>query len=204
MQRITKAPEVRRQELLDAAVTLFLRKGYERTSIRDILTVVKGQPGMFYYYFASKAEVFRAAMDGYVERYVQEVTAIMEDEGRAVSERLHAALSLAVRMLARFNVATDQGAVLESTGLLTENCLHFLERMVEPAAQMILELKPETQEQEARTVARFFLYGMFGLMHDDARGGGEGDLFTVVEEAYPLAARLLGVPVQVLKGDNHA
>lgn len=36
MQRITKAPEVRRQEILDTAIRLFYENGYEKTSITDI------------------------------------------------------------------------------------------------------------------------------------------------------------------------
>lgn len=192
MPRISKAPEVRRAELLDAAAELFLKKGYENTAVRDVLAVVGGQPGMLYYYFPSKAELFRAAMDGYVEKYVTQVTAILEDKGHSPAERLRAALGLAARMLARFNVATDQGSVVESTGLLTANCLHFLDRLVEPAAELICGLKAGTELGEARVKARFFLYGMFGLMHDPGRGGGEGDLFTVAEEGYALAARLLG------------
>ena len=36
MKRISKAPEVRRQELLDTAMELFAQKGYEETSMGDI------------------------------------------------------------------------------------------------------------------------------------------------------------------------
>lgn len=201
--RISKAPEVRRRELLDVAARLFLEKGYEQTSVRDVLAVVGGQPGMLYHYFSSKTELFRAAMNDYVEVYVAGVTVIMEDKGSAATDRLQAAMGLAANMLARFNVATDQGVVVESVGLLTANCLHFLDRIVEPAAGLLREIRPETGWGEACTLARFFLYGMFGLMHDPARGGGEDDLHAVVEAAYPLAARLLGVPVEQLKGEGH-
>lgn len=203
MPRVSKAPEVRRQELLDAAAQLFLRKGYERTSVRDILAVVEGQPGMFYYYFSSKAELFCAAMNGYVEKYVAEVTAILEDKGAPPAQRLRAALGLAAHMLAHFNVATDRGAVVENVGLLTANCLRFLDRLVEPAAALICELTARTTLTEARVKARFFLYGMFGLMHDPGCDGGEDDLFAVVEEGYALAARLLGISTEQLKGEQH-
>ncbi len=35
--RTVKEPEIRRQELIETALKLFLKKGYEKTSVRDIL-----------------------------------------------------------------------------------------------------------------------------------------------------------------------
>ena len=52
--RISKDPEVRKKELIDIATKLFEERGYERVSVRDILSEVNGAPGMFYYYFKSK------------------------------------------------------------------------------------------------------------------------------------------------------
>ena len=49
--RISKDPEVRKKELIDIATKLFEERGYERVSVRDILSEVNGAPGMFYYYF---------------------------------------------------------------------------------------------------------------------------------------------------------
>ena len=34
--RVSKAPEIRRQELLDTAMAVFAEKGYETTTMRDI------------------------------------------------------------------------------------------------------------------------------------------------------------------------
>ena len=56
MKRNSKKPEVRKQELIEIAAKLFAEKGYEAVSVRDILDVVDGAPGMFYYYFKSKNE----------------------------------------------------------------------------------------------------------------------------------------------------
>ena len=38
--RITKEPEVRKQEILDTALRLFGEKGYEKTSIADIAKAI--------------------------------------------------------------------------------------------------------------------------------------------------------------------
>ena len=48
MQRITKAPEVRRQEILDTAIRLFYENGYEKTSITDIANAMHVAQGLCY------------------------------------------------------------------------------------------------------------------------------------------------------------
>ena len=44
--RITKEPEVRRQEILDAALQIFGEKGYEKTSIADIAKAIGVAQGL--------------------------------------------------------------------------------------------------------------------------------------------------------------
>jgi AcrR family transcriptional regulator len=80
MARITKDPEVRRNELMDAAELLFIEKGYEHTSASDIIRKVEVAQGTFYYYFKSKDEILTAVIDRYVERYVEFVKNIVDDE----------------------------------------------------------------------------------------------------------------------------
>ena len=54
---ISKEGDIRKQELLDTALQLFSEKGYEGTSINDIIKKVGVTKGAFYYYFSSKEEV---------------------------------------------------------------------------------------------------------------------------------------------------
>lgn len=57
---VKKAPEVWRKEILKAAQNLFISKGYEETSISDIMDMAGGAKGMFYRWFQSKEEVMHA------------------------------------------------------------------------------------------------------------------------------------------------
>ncbi len=79
MARITKDPEVRRNELMDAAEQLFAEKGYEHTSASDIIRKVGVAQGTFYYYFKSKDEILNAVIDRYIERYAEFVKSIADD-----------------------------------------------------------------------------------------------------------------------------
>jgi len=56
---VKKPPEQWRNEILSAAKNLFLSKGYEETSITDIMEVVGGAKGMFYRFFQSKEEIMQ-------------------------------------------------------------------------------------------------------------------------------------------------
>ncbi|MDH4140048.1 MAG: TetR/AcrR family transcriptional regulator [Coriobacteriia bacterium] len=67
-----KKPEVRRAELIAAAVDCFREKGVERTSVSDIVARAGVAQGTFYLYFKSKDEaiaaVVESALDGIIER----------------------------------------------------------------------------------------------------------------------------------------
>lgn len=57
---VKKKPEQWKTAILEAAQKLFLEKGYEETSISDIMEVAGGAKGMFYRFFQSKEEVMHA------------------------------------------------------------------------------------------------------------------------------------------------
>ena len=57
---VKKTPDEWRKEILNAAQKLFASKGYEETSISDIMEMVGGAKGMFYRCFQSKEEVMHA------------------------------------------------------------------------------------------------------------------------------------------------
>ena len=60
----TERTEIRKNEILDQAEKLFLEKGYEQTTINDILQVSGAAKGSLYYHYKSKADV----LDGIIKR----------------------------------------------------------------------------------------------------------------------------------------
>ena len=75
MTRITKAPEERRQEIIDTAMKVFYEKGYEKTAIADIAREMHVAQGLCYRYFSSKEELFDTALDQYAQRQVDRLLA---------------------------------------------------------------------------------------------------------------------------------
>lgn len=60
--RKNKYPEQTKENILVAATQLFMEKGYEQTSIQDILDVTKLSKEGLYHHFKSKDEILEAVM----------------------------------------------------------------------------------------------------------------------------------------------
>lgn len=94
-----------REHLLGVAVREFNRKGFARTSIRDIARAAGIQPGSVYYHFPSKDELFIAAHSAgmrEVTRLVEAATARSHDPW----ERLEIAVTVHIRHLISGNDLT--------------------------------------------------------------------------------------------------
>lgn len=61
-----------RRELSDAMIKLFLEKGYEGTSIRDITDAAGYSVGSFYRHWKGKNEAFMELWDEYVSSFIRE------------------------------------------------------------------------------------------------------------------------------------
>lgn len=86
--RISKEPEVRRQEILDTAMEVFMEKGYEAATMRDIAAAMQVVPGLCYRYFESKQVLY----DTVIQQYVSDITApmirILEEQEESIEEFL--------------------------------------------------------------------------------------------------------------------
>ena len=79
MVRTVKDPEERKQEILDTAMRLFMEKGFESVSMRDIAQEADIAAGLCYHYFDSKKKLFNAALDAYVDEITKEYIRILDD-----------------------------------------------------------------------------------------------------------------------------
>ncbi|MBP1046299.1 TetR/AcrR family transcriptional regulator [Enterococcus sp. BWM-S5] len=66
--RTVKEHDERKTEILDTAKRLFLSKGYDKTTINDILKEIGIAKGTFYHYFKSKEEVMEAVVMRVIEQ----------------------------------------------------------------------------------------------------------------------------------------
>lgn len=77
--RTIKAPALRRAELIDCAQRLFLAKGYERTTINDVIAATGLSKGAFYHHFRAKEDLLEAITARFAQQAVE--TAKAWDDG---------------------------------------------------------------------------------------------------------------------------
>jgi len=90
--KAVKEGEVRRREILVTARELFVTKGYEQTSVNDILKIVDIAKGTFYYYFTSKEEVLEAIILDIVEEGARKAEQIIKDKSIPLVNRIMMAI----------------------------------------------------------------------------------------------------------------
>jgi len=88
MPRSTKAASDRRLEFINAAEALFNEKGFENTSVEDIVQRVGVAKGLFYYYFKSQEELLGAIVDKILDEMEQIVLQATNKEGLTAMQRL--------------------------------------------------------------------------------------------------------------------
>ena len=86
--RTIKEPEIRKGEILDAAVELFDVKGYEATTVNDILEVVQIAKGTFYYHFKSKEDVLDGIVKRQIDAGLEKAQSIAADPRLGIEEKL--------------------------------------------------------------------------------------------------------------------
>lgn len=87
MVRVTKDPEERKSEIMDIAWKLFNERGYEQTSVNEIIENAGIAKGTFYYYFKSKEEILDAVIKKGIEEEARGLTRIVEETGLNAIEK---------------------------------------------------------------------------------------------------------------------
>jgi|HubBroStandDraft_4_1064222.scaffolds.fasta_scaffold27083_2 AcrR family transcriptional regulator len=74
----TKPPQERREEIMNAALRLFLKQGVAPTKIEDITAGADVAKGTFYLYFSSKDDVLGALAGRFAEELLRKITAAVQ------------------------------------------------------------------------------------------------------------------------------
>ena len=93
-RRVIKAPAVRRAELIDCAQRLFLEKGYERTTINDVIAATQLSKGAFYHHFRAKEELLEAIAERFAGQALASAAAAQSHAGVGALERLNLLLAV--------------------------------------------------------------------------------------------------------------
>ena len=89
--RQRKSPEVRRQEILDAAVSLGAERGLESVSIRDVAKRAAVAPGLIHHYFPSLDALLTESFGSWADAILRQ----LRQQSDGVSPRMALALAVA-------------------------------------------------------------------------------------------------------------
>jgi len=79
MARTIKKPKERRQEIITAAVELFRTKGYEKTTMQNVMDALGIAKGTIYHYFKSKEDLLEAVIEESVVEYLTGMQATLDE-----------------------------------------------------------------------------------------------------------------------------
>lgn len=98
-----------RDFIVERAFCLFLQRGYEGISIRDIQEAVGLSKGAIYHYFRSKEDIFGEAMDRYLLPAIQTLPEALDPESATpLRDAMDASLEWRDAYIARLRQITEQ------------------------------------------------------------------------------------------------
>src|ERR1700726_3852467 len=159
-----------RDDVLDRAMAAFWARGYEATSIDDLVEATGIGRGSLYGTFGDKRQLFLAALDHYWNTVGMEMFAELSDpDARHAIERMFDAL---IRRAS--NPKFPRGCLFTNTSLECPNCGDEIARKIaenmgqqETAIYQVLRKAQAdgtlSQTQDARALARFFLGVAWGI-----------------------------------------
>lgn len=85
--------DLRKAAIIDAAEELFYRKGYENTSVQDVLDELQLSKGGFYHHFESKLSLLEAICEKRVDGYAENCRRNIMEHGYKGIDKLNAVLA---------------------------------------------------------------------------------------------------------------
>lgn len=116
--RDVKDPEIRRAEIMDAAMLLFMEKGYANITTQDIVDKVNISRGLLYYHFKNKEDILYCLVERYSEKLLRDIHVIVNDDDKTAIEKIRAFIDATI--ISTDNVSAE-GTELQKTVDLEEN-----------------------------------------------------------------------------------
>lgn len=165
----------RKEELMNIAMELFLSKGYEETSIKDIILQADVAYGLFYYYFDTK----EAVLVEIVQRWLNAYIAVLTNVGFFACKNVEGAIQLFAEGSNIF--MTQFGRVIEALHMESNGMIHnvatkiFL-KFISDAVMDIMRIGNESGEYHFMYIeqsAKALVYGIYEAIHDDTNRFGD-------------------------------
>ncbi len=132
--------EERRAQLIEVALTIFSGRAYDDVSIDDIALAAGISKGLLYHYYASKRELYVAALESAAQRLLEETST---DTSVPPALRVHLGLNAYLDFVERHRVAFVAlmrggiGSDHDVSRILEQTRRTFVERIVEDLPRVV-------------------------------------------------------------------
>ena len=160
------------EEVLDKAVEVFWAKGYEATSMQDLVDAMGIQRGSLYGAFGSKQQLFLKALNRYGEMVIKQLLEILESKPAAIESIEFFFAQLVEHLLASgplrsclvTNSAIERGLSDEATRKKVLHLLHSLEKGFYQALLRAQQSGEITSGHNLTGLAEYLTSSMQGLL----------------------------------------
>lgn len=192
----------KRDELLKAALHLFMEKGYDATSVADILSAVGGEVGMFYHYFKSKKAIYEAAIEHFIAEYAVDFRSntqkSLSGDPAQTLDTLLTLMASRLRMWYAMRSPSQAGTPDEAFLLLIR--ARLFASLTDDIETLLTQgfaqgSIPVRDDVPPRALAGFLLYGVSGVLDlSVAHNVTEAELAQRIQSARKLVLQLLNIP----------
>jgi Transcriptional regulator len=134
MPRPPQDPQIRINEILDAAEPLFYAKGYYETATSEIAKKMGVAEGTLYYYFKSKEEILEALINRHISAFMAEVRPMVHSDEIVPPIKMNLIIQTIFR-----TIQYQEGRVLFGY-LHNEKTLHLMEKVARQGKPILLPL----------------------------------------------------------------
>lgn len=187
MARPKKDPYIKRKVFIEAAMELFFAKGYDDTSVQDILLAVGGgtalSPSVFYYYFQSKDDLFEAAVQTYMQAHIDRIIQVLDDRALTYPHKMNLVLNVQEKAIMDFKKIDTY---FDNTGMRSQYFNYVIDTqaqklLAKPLERLVLEAvgrgelieSPLFKAAGAGLTVQIFLSAILPLTHQGREKNGE-------------------------------
>ncbi|MFD5020368.1 TetR/AcrR family transcriptional regulator [Paenibacillus sp. NPDC058367] len=167
MKRISKEPDLRRQELMDIGFELYMKNGMGGFSIKDVVNHAGVATGLFYYYFKSKEEFVNEILNNFIVKNVEKIQQALNSNELTVMQKMKDSLEIFwtfIEKLAPYkhvsSYQTEQHFQLEKK----------LYKQIHPLFQQVIEDGMKIgifHTANASLTSGYILYGLSSIAHSE-------------------------------------
>lgn len=135
MMRDVKEIEVRRAEIMEAAVRLFAVKGYLNTTTQDIIDEANISRGLLYYHFKNKEDILYCIVEKYSDPILHRLKSITYAQNKNALEKIK--LFIEATMILESNI-TESDTVIQDAVNIDQN-RYLMDRFSHKMCECIIQ-----------------------------------------------------------------